>query len=74
MSFQGLGCLPGDYHIEVDPDVRPVQHMPRNVPVAVQQELNMVSEVGFESTPPFGDQNETLLRSHFEAVTGIDSW
>jgi len=37
--FQGLGCLPGDYHIEVDPDVRPVQHMPRNVPVAVQQEL-----------------------------------
>jgi len=37
--FQGLGCLPGDYHIEVDPDVRPAQHMPRNVPVAVQQEL-----------------------------------
>jgi len=37
--FQGLGCLPGDYHIEVDPDARPVQHMPRNVPVAVQQEL-----------------------------------
>jgi len=31
--------LPGDYHIEVDPDVRPAQHMPRNVPVAVQQEL-----------------------------------
>ena len=25
--FQGLGCLPGDYHIEVDPDVRPVQHV-----------------------------------------------
>jgi len=22
--FQGLGCLPGHYHIEVDPDVRPV--------------------------------------------------
>ena len=37
--FQGLGSLPGDYHIEVDPDVRPVQHMPRNVPVAVQQEF-----------------------------------
>jgi len=37
--FQGLGCLPGDYHIEVDPDVRPVQHMLRNVPVAVQQEI-----------------------------------
>jgi len=37
--FQGLGCLPGYYHIEVDPDVRPVQHMLLKVPVAIQQEL-----------------------------------
>jgi len=37
--FQGLGCLPGYYHIEVDPDVRPVQHMLLMVPVAIQQEL-----------------------------------
>jgi len=37
--FQVLGWLPGDYHIKVDPVVRPVQHMPRNEPEAVQQEL-----------------------------------
>ena len=37
--FQGLGCLPEYYHIEVDPDVRPVQHMSLKVPVRVPQEL-----------------------------------
>ena len=26
--FQGLGCLAGDYHIELDPSVKPVQHLP----------------------------------------------
>ena len=31
--FTGLGCLPGEYHIEVDPDIKPVQHAPRRVPV-----------------------------------------
>jgi len=37
--LQRLGCLRGDYHMEVDPDVLPVQNTPRNVLVAVQQEL-----------------------------------
>ena len=32
-NFQGLGCLEGDYQIEVDPDIKPVQHHPRRVPV-----------------------------------------
>ena len=26
--FTGLGCLPGEYHIEIDPNIRPVQHTP----------------------------------------------
>ena len=26
--FEGLGCLPGDYHIEIDHTVPPVQHAP----------------------------------------------
>jgi len=37
--FQGLGCLDGDYHIELDPSVSPVQHVPRRVPVALKQQL-----------------------------------
>lgn len=37
--FEGLGCLEGEYHIEVDPSVSPVQHVPRRVPVALKQQL-----------------------------------
>ena len=29
--FTGLGCLPGEYYIEIDLDSRPVQHTPRLV-------------------------------------------
>ena len=37
--FVGLGCMPGEQHIEVDPSVRPVVHAPRRVPLAVQPKL-----------------------------------
>lgn len=37
--FDGLGCLPGKYHLEVDPAVNPVQHLPRKVPVALKSEV-----------------------------------
>ena len=37
--FTGLGCLPGEYHIEVDPDIKPVQHAPRRVPVPLKARL-----------------------------------
>uniref|UniRef100_A0A5S6Q8Y2 Reverse transcriptase domain-containing protein n=1 Tax=Trichuris muris TaxID=70415 RepID=A0A5S6Q8Y2_TRIMR len=37
--FTGLGLMQGDYHIEVDPSITPVQHLPRRVPVALQAEL-----------------------------------
>ena len=37
--FQGMGCLPGDYHIEVDPTVPPVQHLPRQVPLPLKDKL-----------------------------------
>ena len=29
--FQGLGRLAGDYHIDVDPSIKPVQHLPRTI-------------------------------------------
>ena len=37
--FTGLGCLPGEYHIEVDPTMKPVQHAPRRVPVPLKTKL-----------------------------------
>jgi len=37
--FQGLGCLPGEYEINIDDSVRPVQHTPRRVPVPLKDKL-----------------------------------
>ena len=37
--FQGLGHLPGKYHIDIDPEVTPVQHCQGNVPVAMKAAL-----------------------------------
>jgi hypothetical protein len=37
--FTGLGCLPGKYHIDIDPEVKPVQHAPRRVPVPLKAQL-----------------------------------
>ena len=37
--FTGLGCLPGEYYIEVDPDVKLVQHASRRVPVLLKVKL-----------------------------------
>ncbi|EDO35624.1 predicted protein [Nematostella vectensis] len=37
--FQGLGCLPGEYHLEVDKDVQPVKHTPRRVAIPLKAEL-----------------------------------
>ena len=35
--FTGIGCFPGpEYHIELDPDVTPVQHPPRQVEAQLQ--------------------------------------
>ena len=37
--FEGLGCLPGEYHLEVDPSCRPVKHTPRRVAIPLKAEL-----------------------------------
>ena len=39
--FEGLGCVEGDYHIEFDSSVSPVQHVPRRVPVALKEQLKV---------------------------------
>ena len=37
--FQGLGCLPGEYHLDIDPNVPPVKHNPRRVAIPLKAEL-----------------------------------
>ena len=37
--LEGLGCLLGEYHLEVDPSSRPVKHTPRRVAVPLKAEL-----------------------------------
>ena len=48
--FSGLGCLPGEYCIEVDPAVPPVQNRPRRIPYkmqkAVEEKLASMEKAG----------------------------
>ena len=37
--FEGLGCFPGEYHLEVDPNIAPVKHTPRRVAIPLKAEL-----------------------------------
>ena len=37
--FQGVGCLPGEYSIQLDKEVRPVVHPPRRVPVPKKEAM-----------------------------------
>ena len=47
---EAIACIPGEYDIKVDEDVRPVVHPPRSVPSAlrdkVKEELNRMEEIG----------------------------
>ena len=37
--FEGLGCLPGEYHLELDPNVTHMKHNPRKVAILLKAEL-----------------------------------
>ena len=39
--FEGLGSFPGEYKIEIDSSVKPVQHQPRRVCQTMKQEIHM---------------------------------
>ena len=41
---EGVGKLPGEHHIRMDPTVEPVQHAPRRVPVAIRAKLKEALE------------------------------
>ena len=37
--FSGLGCMKGEYHIEVDVSVQPIIHPPRRTPYSLLEKL-----------------------------------
>ena len=38
-AFEGVGCLPGEYHLEVNPDIPPVQNRPRKIPLSMKKDV-----------------------------------
>lgn len=48
--FEGLGCLPGTYHIKIDPNVTPVVQPPKRIPISlkkkVKEELKRMEQIG----------------------------
>lgn len=44
--FQGIGCLPGKYKIELKHNIQPVVHAPRKLPVALKSQIkNKIDEM-----------------------------
>ena len=43
--FEGLGCLEGEYHIELDPKITLLQQAPRRVPVALKEQLKKLDDL-----------------------------
>ena len=37
--FGEIGCLQGEYHIITDPEVKPVIHPPRKIPISMMDKL-----------------------------------
>ena len=57
--FQGLGCLSGKYHININPLVPPVVHPPRRVPHSkrepLKKELDRMVEAGILEKVPLNE-------------------
>ncbi|VDI20638.1 Hypothetical predicted protein [Mytilus galloprovincialis] len=37
--FKGIGCIPGEYSIQIDSTVQPVVHAPRKIPIAIKDKV-----------------------------------
>ena len=64
--FQGLGCLPGKYHISIDPSVQPVVHPPRRIPHSkrdpLKKELDRMENVGIIEKVPLNEPADWVSR------------
>ncbi|XP_062579347.1 uncharacterized protein LOC134241293 [Saccostrea cucullata] len=38
--FEGLGCLPGQYSIKIDPSITPTIHPPRKIPISLKDKVH----------------------------------
>lgn len=47
--FNGLGCIPGQHHIQINHTVTPVVHAPRRIPVAPRDRVVEHGETGCNS-------------------------
>ena len=60
--FQGLGCLSGKYHININPLVSPVVHPPRRVPHSkrepLKNELDRMVEAGILEKVPLNEPTD----------------
>ena len=62
--FEGLGCLLAEYHLEINPDVEPVKHTPRELPIPLKSELKASIE---------GLENMGVLKKVTEPTQWISS-
>ena len=37
--FKGIGCLPGEYDLEIDESITPAQVRPRKIPLSTKEEV-----------------------------------
>ena len=69
--FSGLGCLPGEYCIEVDPAVPPVKNRPHRLPYKMQKTVKSgKAKVRICLDPR--DLNKAVRRNHFNMPTLVD--
>ncbi|GBN01799.1 hypothetical protein AVEN_31903-1 [Araneus ventricosus] len=39
--FEGTGCIKGDYHLGIKPNVQPIKQAPRRIPISLKLELKL---------------------------------
>ena len=67
-AFQGTGCLPGKYELEVDPTVTAVQVRPRKIPLSMKADVKVEIDILEEKCIIEKVENPTPWISHLQPV------